>query len=72
MLSINTLKLNPTQCKELSKAIFNFGNIIIGSLVVNQAVMGALDFETFILSGFCFVLSWYSAIVLLNEERTSI
>jgi len=72
MLSSNTFKLNSTQRKELSKAIFNFGNIIIGSLVVNQAVMGVLDFETFIFSVFCFALSWYSAIVLLDEERTSI
>ena len=26
--------LNPTQRKELSKSIFNLGNIIIGSLVI--------------------------------------
>jgi hypothetical protein len=71
MLSSNVFKLNPPQRKELSKAIFNLGNIIIGSLVVNQAVIGTLDFETFIFSVFCFALSWYGAIVLL-EERISI
>jgi len=72
MLSINIFKLNQTQCKELSKAVFNLGNIIIGTMVINQAVMGTLDFETFIFSGFCFVFSWSSAIVLLNEERKNI
>ncbi len=63
------LHFNPSQRKELSKAIFNLGNIIIGSLIVNQAVIGLLDFETFIFSGFCFLVSWYYAIMLLNNER---
>jgi len=72
MLTDNVLKLNITQRKELSKAIFNLGNIILGSLVVNQVVSGALDPATFIFSVFCFALAWYGAIILLYEERTSI
>jgi hypothetical protein len=60
---------NDNQRKELSKAFFNLGNIIIGSLVVNQVVSGVLDIDTFLFSLFCFALTWYRAIVLLQEER---
>lgn len=59
-------KLNDNQRKELSKAVFNLGNIMIGILVINQAVSGVLDLETFIFGVFCFVFTWYNAMVLLN------
>jgi hypothetical protein len=60
---------NGIQRKELSKAFFNLGNIIIGSLVVNQVVTGALQPETFIFSVFCFVTTWVTAIILLIEGK---
>ena len=66
---MQTIQLNNNQRKELSKAFFNLGNIMIGSLIVNQVVAGTLDPAIFIFSLFCFVLTWLSAIILLIEER---
>ncbi len=69
MLSSDNFKLNLTQRKELSKAIFNFGNIIAGALIVNQAVFGALTFGTFIFGSFCFTMLFTVATLLLKTER---
>jgi len=65
-MQITQIKFNDHQCTELSKAIFNLGNIIIGSLVISQVVSGVLDLEIFIFGLFCFMLAWYGAILLLN------
>ena len=64
-----TLRFNHDQKLELSKALFNFGNIIAGALIVNQAVFGILTFGTFIFGSFCFTILFTTATLLLKTER---
>jgi hypothetical protein len=64
-----TLHFNHDQKLELSKAFFNFGNIIAGAVIVNQAVFGVLTFSTFIFGLFCFVILFTTATLLLRTER---
>jgi hypothetical protein len=63
------IHLNSQQRKEFSKALFNFGNIIAGAVIVNQAVLGDLKFSAFIFGSFCVVVVFASAILLLEAER---
>jgi hypothetical protein len=63
------LHLNRDQKLELSKAFFNFGNIIGGAVIVNQAILGALTFGTFIFGSFCFIIVFAGATLLLKTER---
>ena len=62
-------KFNRTQKLELSKAIFNFGNIIGGTFIVNEAIFGRLSLETFIFAFFSFAACFTSATLLLKTER---
>ena len=64
-----TLQLNHDQKLELSKAFFNFGNIIGAAVIVNQAILGNLTFSTFIFGLFCFVIVFAGATLLLKTER---
>jgi len=63
------LHLNRDQKLELSKAFFNFGNIIGAAVIVNQAVLGSLTFGTFIFGFFCFIIVFTGATLLLKTER---
>jgi hypothetical protein len=64
-----TPHLNWDQRLELSKSLFNFGNIIGGTVIVNQAIFGMLTPGTFIFGALCFTLCFVSATLLLNKER---
>ncbi len=63
------LHLNRDQKLELSKAFFNFGNIIGGTVIVNQAVFGTLTSGTFIFGFICFTILFSIGTVILKTER---
>ena len=63
------LRFNRDQKLEMSKALFNFGNIIAGTLIVNQAVFGTLTFSTFVFGSFCMVILFTTATLILKTER---
>jgi len=63
------IHFNSQQKKELSKAFFNFGNIVGGALIVSQAIFGLLTLGSFIFGLFCFTIIFAAATLLLSEER---
>ena len=60
---------NRDQKVELSKALFNFGNIIGVTVIVNQAVFGVLTPGTYIFGLFLFAILFTAATLLLASER---
>ena len=69
MLSSNTLKLNPTQRKELSKSLFNLGNFFFSTVLLGQVVLHSLDIPLFLFGAISFALLYSIAIILIREER---
>jgi len=66
------LYFNTHQKKELSKALFNSGNLVFASLILSQIVSDKLDPFMFLIGAFSMVIFFASAIMLLNKERNAI
>jgi len=64
------IHFNSYQKKELSKALFNLGNLVFASLILGQVVSGKFDPFMFLIGVFCFVMFFTGAILLLKEERS--
>jgi hypothetical protein len=63
---------NSRQRKELSKALFNSGNLVFASLILGQVVSGKFDPFMFLMGIICFVMFFAGAIMLLIDERSAI
>jgi hypothetical protein len=63
---------NAYQKKGLSKALFNSGNLVFGSLILGQVVSGKFDPFMFLIDLICFAMFFAIAIILLKEERGTI
>ncbi len=61
------IKFNQNQKLELSKAIFNFGNILGGTLIVNEAVSGNLTLSGWVFGVFCFAAIFTTATILIKD-----
>lgn len=62
------LHFNQDQKLELSKALFNLGNLFFSIILLSQ-VSNNLDIPLFLFGTFCFVTIYPFAIVLINDER---
>ena len=65
------IRFNTQQKKELSKALFNSGNLVFASLILSQIVSDKLDPSMFLIGIFAMAILFASAIMLLsmNKER---
>jgi len=63
------IHFNTYQRKELSKTLFNSGNLVFASLILGQVVSGKFDPFMFIVGMICFVMFFAIAIILLEKER---
>ena len=66
------IHFNNHQRKELSKALFNSGNLVFATLILGPIVSDKYEPFRFIIGMFCLVLFFSSAIILLREERGAI
>ena len=62
---------NIQQKKELSKALFNSGNLVFASIILSQIVSDKLDPSLFLIGVLSIVIFFTCAIILLKEERSS-
>ncbi len=62
-------RFNSKQCTELSKSLFNLGNIAAATLMFSQVVAYSMDASLFILGCFCLLVAYAVGILLLNNER---
>ena len=62
-----TIKFNRDQTKELSKALFNTGNISFGSLILKIVASGHFDLSVFTIGTICFIAFFTLAIMLLSK-----
>jgi hypothetical protein len=65
------LHFNPLQRRELSKALFNSGNLVFGALILGQVVAEKFEASMFLIGFICFVVFFYLAIILLKDERSA-
>ena len=65
------IHFNACQRKELSKALFNSGNLVFASLILSQIVSDKLDPSMFLIGMFSMVILFASAIMLLGKERNA-
>lgn len=69
---MSILRFNRDQKLELSKALFNSGNLVFASLILSQMVSDKLDPSIFLIGVFSMVMFFAGAIMLLYEERNSV
>ena len=65
------IHFNSYQRKELSKALFNSGNLAFATLILGPVVSDKFEPSWFIIGTFCLVLFFSSVIILLSEERSA-
>jgi hypothetical protein len=66
MLSKDTVKLNLTQRKELSKSLFNLGNFFFSTILLGKVVLHKLDTPLFLIGALSFTALYVLAIMLID------
>lgn len=66
------IHFNRQQRKELSKALFNSGNLVFASLILGQVVSRNFAPPLFIMGVICFAIFFSIAIMLLYKERETV